>query len=93
MRDFGSIVTFDVRGGGKPAGRFADGLKLFALAASLGATESLIVAPQMMGGRDLNAEQQRQSSLTEGTVRLSIGLEDADDLIADLGQALAAAES
>ena len=68
-------------------------MQLFALAASLGATESLVMAPQMMGGRDLNAGAAALSSLTEGTVRLSIGLEDIDDLIEDLTQALAVAEA
>lgn len=91
MRDFGSIVTFDLKGGAEAGGRFAGALKLFALAASLGSTESLVVAPQMMGGRDLSAEQQRLSSIAEGTVRLSIGLEDIDDLAEDVTQALAAA--
>jgi cystathionine beta-lyase/cystathionine gamma-synthase len=93
MRDFGSIVSFDLHGGEAAARRFADALELFALAASLGATESLVVTPQMMGGRELNAEQQRLSGITAGTVRLSIGLEDADDLAQDVSQALGAAGS
>ena len=59
MKDFGTIVSFDLKGGAEAGGRFADALKLFALTASLGSTESLVVAPQMMGGRDLTAEQQR----------------------------------
>ncbi|MGQ0833371.1 MAG: trans-sulfuration enzyme family protein [Gammaproteobacteria bacterium] len=89
MRDFGTIVSFDLRGGAEAGRRFAESLKLFALAASLGATESLVVAPQMMGGRDLTPEQLRLSGITEGTVRLSIGLEHPDDLLDDVGQALA----
>lgn len=88
MTDFGGIVTFDLKGG-REAARFADALKLFAMAASLGSTESLVVTAQMMGGRDLTAEQQRISAVTEGTVRLSIGLEDVDDLLEDVSQALA----
>jgi len=90
MRDFGTIVTFDLKGGLEAGGRFAESLQLFALAASLGSTESLVVAPQMMGGRDLTPDQQKMSAVTEGTVRLSIGLEDIDDLIEDVQQALAA---
>ncbi|TLZ28650.1 MAG: hypothetical protein E6K25_10590, partial [Gammaproteobacteria bacterium] len=70
---------------------FADTLELFALAASLGSTESLVVTPQMMGARELSAEQLRISAITEGTVRLSIGLEDPDDLLEDLSRALGAA--
>jgi cystathionine beta-lyase/cystathionine gamma-synthase len=92
MRDFGTIVSFDMKAGADAGGKFADALKLFALAASLGSTESLVVAPQMMGGRDLTADQHKLSGVTEGTVRLSIGLEDIDDLVEDVKQALAAAQ-
>ena len=93
MRDFGSIVTFDLKGGAQAGARFVDALQLFALAASLGSTESLVVAPQMMRGRDLSPEQVRISAITDGTVRLSIGLEDAEDLLEDVSQALEAASS
>jgi cystathionine beta-lyase/cystathionine gamma-synthase len=91
MQDFGSIVTLDLKGGEGAARRFADSLQLFALAASLGSTESLVITAQMMGGRELSAEQQRASGITEGTIRLSVGLEDAEDLAQDLERALAAA--
>ena len=90
MKEFGTIVTCDFKGGAQAGNRFAEALKLFALTASLGSTESLVVAPQMMRGRDLTAEQLRMSPVTEGTVRLSIGLEDIDDLVEDVQQALAA---
>jgi cystathionine beta-lyase/cystathionine gamma-synthase len=88
MREFGTIVSADLKGGYPAGGCFAESLKLFALTSSLGSTESLVVAPQMMGGRDLSAEQLRISAVTEGTVRLSIGLEDEEDLVADVLQAL-----
>jgi len=88
MKDFGSIVTFDIRGGADAGRRFADAVQLFAKAASLGSTESLVMAPQMLRPRDLTPEQVRLSGITEGTIRLSVGIEDADDLIADLTQAL-----
>jgi len=91
MQDFGTIVSFDLRGGAGAVRRFADSLELFALAASLGSTESLVLTPQMMGGRELSAEQQRICAITDGTIRLSIGLEDTEDLIADIGRALSAA--
>jgi cystathionine beta-lyase/cystathionine gamma-synthase len=90
MREFGSIVSIDLKGGLAAGGVFAESLELFALTASLGSTESLVVAPQMMGGRDLTSEQLRMSAVTQGTVRLSIGLEDEEDLAADLLQALEA---
>jgi cystathionine beta-lyase/cystathionine gamma-synthase len=90
MKDFGTIVSFDLKGGAEASSRFADALELFAMAASLGSTESLVVTASMMGGRDLTADQQAASAITEGTVRLSIGLEDVDDLVADVTQALSA---
>jgi cystathionine beta-lyase/cystathionine gamma-synthase len=92
MKEFGSIVTFDLKGGLEAGSRLVGALKLFALTASLGSTESLVVAPQMMKGRELNPEHVRISAVTDGTVRLSIGLEDPDDLAADLAQALDAAQ-
>lgn len=88
MREFGSIVTFDLAGGAEAGRRFAEALDLFALTASLGSTESLVMAPQMMGSRDFTAEQRRISGITAGTVRLSIGLEDPEDLIEDVMRAL-----
>ena len=91
MQDFGSVVSFDLRGGAAAARRFADTLELFAIAASLGSTESLVVTPPLMGHRDLDGEQQRIAAITDGTIRLSVGLEDTDELLADLSRALAAA--
>ena len=88
MQDFGTIVSFDLKDAAA-ARRFADRLQLFALAVSLGSSESLVVTSQLMSGRELSAEQQGISAVVEGTVRLSIGLEDVDDLLADLAQALA----
>jgi len=88
MKEFGTIVTLDLAGGLAVGGRFSESLELFALTASLGSTESLVVAPQMMGGRDFTPEQLRISLVGEGTVRLSVGLEDPDDLIEDIRRAL-----
>jgi cystathionine beta-lyase/cystathionine gamma-synthase len=93
MQDFGTIVSMDLKGGAAAARRFADQLQLFALAVSLGSTESRGVTAQMMAGRELSAEQQRVSAITEGTVRLSIGLEDIEDLLEDLTGALAATQT
>jgi cystathionine gamma-synthase len=92
MSDFGAIVSFDLRSGARGARRFAEALRLFAMAASLGATDSLVMPPQLLGSRDLDEEQQRLAGMAAGTVRLSIGLEDVDDLLADIEQALAAAQ-
>jgi cystathionine beta-lyase/cystathionine gamma-synthase len=93
MQDFGTIVTFDLRGGAAAARRFADRLQLFALAVSLGSTDSLVVTAQLMAGRELSAEQQKISAITEGTVRLSVGLEDIEDLLEDLTRALDGAQA
>ncbi len=86
--DFGTIVTIDVAGGEAAGTRFAEGLELFSIAASLGSTESLVVPPALEKSRGLTAEQRRWTDIGPGTVRLSIGLEDVDDLIADLQHAL-----
>lgn len=93
MRDYGTIVAFDLRGGEGAARRFADALELFALTPSLGSGESLVMTAQIMSTRELDVEQQRIAAITPGTVRLSIGLEDLGDLIEDVTRALAAAGS
>jgi cystathionine beta-lyase/cystathionine gamma-synthase len=93
MRDFGTIVSFDLRNGAEAGRRFAESLQLFSLTASLGSTESLVMAPQMLRGRDLQPEQLRLSGIAEGTVRLSIGLEHPEDLLDDVRQALGNAGS
>jgi len=92
MHDFGTIVTVDVAGDTKTGSRFAERLELFSITASLGSTESLVVPPALQEVRGLTEAQQRWTDIGTGTVRLSIGLEDVDDLIADLDQALAAAK-
>jgi len=87
MREAGTVVSFDLKAGSEAARHFCEKLELFALAASLGSTESLVMAPQFLGSRDFTPEQVRQSGIGPGTVRLSIGLEDPADLIADIDQA------
>ncbi len=88
MRDAGTVVSFDLKQGSEAARGFSERLKLFALTASLGSTDSLVMPPQLVGSRDFTAEQMRLSGIGPGTVRLSIGLEDVGDLIADIDQAL-----
>ncbi|MEP7312192.1 MAG: PLP-dependent aspartate aminotransferase family protein [Pseudomonadota bacterium] len=91
MQDFGTVLSFDLRAGSAAGDRFADALDLFAIAASMGSTESLIIPPGLMGPRDLAPDLERNSGIAPGTVRLSVGLEDPDDLIEDLKKGLAAA--
>ena len=89
MRGFGSMLAFDVKGGLDAARRFCDRVQLFLLAASLGGVESLVVLPIYTSHYNLSTEELRRAGVGPGTVRMSVGLEDADDLIADLAQALA----
>lgn len=91
MQDFGTIVTFELRAGAEAGRRFAETLELFTMTASLGSTESLVLPPQMLQPRDFSPEQRAQCGITTGTVRLSLGLEDIEDLRADLLRALIAA--
>ncbi|MGH8229397.1 MAG: PLP-dependent transferase, partial [Steroidobacteraceae bacterium] len=91
MQEFGAVVSFDLRAGSEAAARFVDALTLFALTPSLGSTESLVIAPQMMGVGDLTPQEARLSGITPGTVRLAIGLEDPEDLEEDVTRALEAA--
>jgi cystathionine beta-lyase/cystathionine gamma-synthase len=88
MKDFGTVVSIELDGGFKEAGRFAECLELFSIAASVGSTESLVMPPQLLHGGEYTAEQRAQSLVGKGTLRLSIGLEDADDLKDDLSQGL-----
>jgi cystathionine beta-lyase/cystathionine gamma-synthase len=88
MRGFGGMVSFTVRGDAERAFAFARSTKLFALAESLGGVESLIGIPaRMTHGAIPKAERERRG-ITDNLVRISVGIEDADDLIADLRTAL-----
>jgi cystathionine beta-lyase/cystathionine gamma-synthase len=88
MSDFGTVVSFELDGGFTEGNRFAEALDYFSIAASLGSVESLVLPPQLLGGQEYTPEQRAASLIDKGTVRLSIGIEDAGDLIADLSQAL-----
>lgn len=89
MHDAGTIVSIELEEQGVAATSFSNALKLFAISASVGSTESLIQPGQLMKPRDLNEAEQKWAAVTDGTVRLSVGIEDAEDLVADLQQALA----
>jgi cystathionine beta-lyase/cystathionine gamma-synthase len=88
MKDFGAVVSFELNGGYEEGNRFADALTLFSITSSVGSTESLVMPPQLLGGQEYTAAQREASLIGRGTVRLSIGIEDAPDLVADLSQAL-----
>lgn len=88
MRQFGGMVAFELKGG-LPAGiRFMDALQLVTRAVSLGDAETLAQHPASMTHSTYTPEQRAAHGIGEGLVRLSIGLEDSDDLLADLQQAL-----
>ena len=88
MRGFGAMLAFDLKAGLPAARRFCDRVKLFLLAASLGGVESLVILPIYTSHYGLSLEELRHAGVEPGTVRVSVGLEDADDLIEDLRQAL-----
>jgi methionine-gamma-lyase len=89
MRGFGTMLAFDLKGGLPAARRFCDRVRLFLLAASLGGVESLVILPIYSSHYNMSAEELRRANVSPGTVRVSVGLEDAEDLVADLKQALA----
>ena len=91
MRGFGGMVTVDLAGGAAAARALCEGTKLIQLGESLGGVESLVGYPWRMSHGAFPAEEKRRKGISEATVRLSIGIEDADDLCADLSQALTAA--
>lgn len=86
----GAMVAFDVKGGEKEAFRFLNHLKLIKLAVSLGSTESLVQHPKTMTHAGVPEEDLHRFNVTDSLVRLSVGVENAEDLIWDLEQALAA---
>jgi cystathionine beta-lyase/cystathionine gamma-synthase len=88
MRGFGTMLAFDLKGGLPAARRFCDRVKLFLLAVSLGGVESLVVLPVYSSHHRMSKDELRRAGVQPGTVRVSIGLEDAQDLIDDLRQAL-----
>jgi cystathionine beta-lyase/cystathionine gamma-synthase len=88
MCGFGSMLAFDVKGGIAAARRFCDRTRVFLLAASLGGTESLVVLPIYTSHYKMSAKELAAAGVSPGTVRVSVGLEDPKDLIADLRQAL-----
>jgi O-acetylhomoserine (thiol)-lyase len=89
-RGAGAILTFGLRGGAQRAKAFIDALKLHSLLANVGDAKSLVIHPATTTHQQLTAEQQRESGVTEDLIRLSVGIEDIRDIIADLDTAIAA---
>jgi len=91
MRGFGGMLTFVIKGGLPAARTFLRGVKIFACAESLGGVESLIEHPAIMTHASVPAETRKLLGIEDGFIRLSVGIENAQDLIDDLKQALATA--
>lgn len=89
MRGFGAMMAFDHKGGLAGAKRFGNRIRVFLLAASLGGVESLAILPIYSSHYNMSSAELRAAGVSPGTVRVSIGLEDPEDLIEDLRQALA----
>ena len=85
----GGIISFELRGNIEDAKRFLSRLKIIALAESLGGVESLIELPALMTHSSVAPEERQKIGITDTLVRLSVGIENADDLVADLAQAMA----
>jgi cystathionine beta-lyase/cystathionine gamma-synthase len=90
MKGGGGVLSFEVDGTGEDAKRLSEALHLFTLAPSLGGVESLVSIPVLTSHAMISAEHRQKMGVTEQLIRLSVGIENADDLIADLEQALAA---
>jgi cystathionine gamma-lyase len=81
------MVSFEIKGGEKEAVLFLESLELFTLAESLGGVESLIEHPALMTHASITAEEREIAGIKDSLIRVSIGVEDKNDLIADLEQA------
>lgn len=88
MKAGGSVVAFEVQGGVSGGRRFFDGIKLLSLSANLGDSRSIVTHPASTTHSKLTPEERLASGITEGMVRISVGLEHPEDICADLGQAL-----
>jgi cystathionine beta-lyase/cystathionine gamma-synthase len=88
MRDFGAMVSFELKADVEEAKRFTSNVRLWTLAESLGGVKSLLCHPPTMTHASVEPEVRRQVGIADGLIRLSVGLEDARDLVADLEQAL-----
>ena len=85
---FGGMLAIELKGGGPSAIRFVQGLKIFTYAASLGGVDSLVIEPRYSSHEHLTPEERARIGIPDGFLRVSVGIENAEDLIADIEQAL-----
>jgi cystathionine beta-lyase/cystathionine gamma-synthase len=90
MRGFGGMLSIEVRGTGRDAMRFSESLKVASLAASLGGVETLVSQPFNITHTQMSPEERAKTGIPDNLVRISVGIEDEEDLISDFGRALAA---
>ncbi len=90
---FGAMLSVELEGGEAAVRAFVDGLRYFTLAESLGGVESLVAHPATMTHAAMSAEARAQAGISDGLLRLSVGIEHADDLVADLAAALERAQA
>ena len=88
MSGYGGVVSFEIAGDGPAASRFVDALRLAHIAPSLGGVDTLVIQPAIMSYYDTPPAQRRALGISDELIRLALGVEDTDDLIADLAQAL-----
>ncbi|MBS7615658.1 aminotransferase class I/II-fold pyridoxal phosphate-dependent enzyme [Candidatus Bathyarchaeota archaeon] len=88
MRGFGGVVSFEIKGDFEKTVKFVENLKLCVLAASLGGTETLVTQPTTSSHYFISPEQRQKLGVTDQLVRLAVGIEDPEDIIADIEQAL-----
>ena len=88
MSGYGGVVSFQVRGNLESASKFVDALRIPYIAPSLGGTESLVEQPTIVSYWDQSPEERAKLGIEDNLIRFSCGVEDADDLIADVDQAL-----
>ena len=93
QKGFGAMLSFELDGGEAAVRAFVDGLRYFTLAESLGGVESLVAHPASMTHAAMTPEARANAGISDGLLRLSVGIESTDDLLADLGAALARAEA
>jgi O-acetylhomoserine (thiol)-lyase len=87
---FGSMIVFGIKGGSEAGARFINSVQLASLLANVGDAKTLVIHPASTTHRQLSEEEQRQSGVTPELIRVSVGLEHLDDIIADFDQALTA---
>jgi cystathionine gamma-lyase len=93
MHGFGGMITFFIKGGLPASKKFLESVRVFALAESLGGVESLIEHPAIMTHASVPTEQRQKLGIDDSLIRLSVGIEDFDDILADLKQAFELVQS